>query len=728
MSLERLFKQIEEYYPKFDRALVEHAYLFAEKAHAGQFRNSGEAFIVHPLEVACILAELGLDITSIVAGLLHDVVEDTSVTMDEIEAEFGTEVGFLVAGVTKLGKIEYKSKEDRHAENLRRMFLAMARDIRVILIKLADRLHNLRTLEHHPVSKQREIAQETLEIFAPVAHRLGIYKIKWEIEDLAFRYLEPDKYYELVERIAKKRKEREDYINLVISKLHDKLNDAGIKAEISGRPKNFYSIYRKMIEQGKDLSEIYDLIAVRVIVETVRECYATLGIVHTMWKPIPGRFKDYIAMPKQNMYQSLHTTLVGPLGEPFELQIRTIEMHRTAEYGIAAHWRYKEGGRSNDPEFEKKLSWLRQILEWQHELRDAREFMESLKIDLFSDVVFVFTPKGDVLELPSGSVPIDFAYRIHTEIGHHCIGAKVNGRIVPLDYQLKNGDIVEILTSKQSGGPSQDWLSIVKTSQAKNRIKQWYKKEKKEDNILRGRELLEKELRRQGFDSSSFYKLENKNVFCQRLGFQTEDNLYAGIGSGTISASSVIGKVKEELRKKEELSSIPAENDLSALIKTPASEKREPVSTGVQVKGVKDLVVHLSHCCNPLPGDKIVGYITRGRGVSVHRADCPNIAHHFGNESERIIEVSWDDDDVSTTYQVEIEVRAFDRPHLTTDIMNTITDTRTVINAVNARAKRDKTALINLKLEIRDIEHLYAIMQKVNLISDVIDVRRVVPK
>lgn len=726
MSLARLLAKIEQYYPNFDRELVERAYLFAKEAHRGQFRNSGEAFIEHPLQVACILADLQLDITSIVAGLLHDVVEDTVTTLQDIEAEFGAEVRFLVAGVTKLGKIEYKSKEDRHAENLRKMFLAMARDIRVILIKLADRLHNLRTLGAHEVPKQREIARETLEIFAPVAHRLGIYKIKWEMEDLAFRYLEPDKYYELADRIAKKRKEREDYINLVITKLREKLTEAGIKAEISGRPKNFYSIYRKMVDQGKDLSEIYDLVAVRVIVETVKECYATLGIVHTMWKPIPGRFKDYIAMPKQNMYQSLHTTLVGPLGEPFELQIRTFEMHRTAEYGIAAHWRYKEGGRLTDPEFEKKLSWLRQILEWQHELRDAREFMESLKIDLFSDVVFVFTPKGDVVELPSGSVPIDFAYRIHTEVGHRCIGAKVNGRIVPLDYRLKNGDIVEILTSKQSGGPSRDWLSIVKTSQAKNRIRQWYKKEKKEDNILRGRELLEKELRRQGYDSSSFYKLEGKDAICQRLGFQTENDLYAGIGDGTISPSSVIAKVRDELRKKEEPPELPAaEKEPGFLVKVP--EKRAPVSTGVRVRGVKNLAVHLSHCCNPLPGDQIIGYITRGRGVSVHRVDCPNIAYHFQGERDRMIDVSWEED-VPTTYQVEIEVKALDRPHLTTDIMNTIADTRTIINAVNARAKKNKMALVNLKLEIRDIEHLYTVMQKVSRVSDVLEVHRVVPK
>ncbi|MDN5365267.1 MAG: diphosphokinase / guanosine-3,5-bis(diphosphate) 3-diphosphatase [Thermacetogenium sp.] len=726
MSLARLLAKIEQYYPNFDREVVERAYRFAKEAHRGQFRNSGEAFIEHPLQVACILADLQLDITSIVAGLLHDVVEDTNTSLQDIEAEFGPEVRFLVAGVTKLGKIEYKSKEDRHAENLRKMFLAMARDIRVILIKLADRLHNLRTLGAHEVPKQREIARETLEIFAPVAHRLGIYKIKWEMEDLAFRYLEPDKYYELADRIAKKRKEREDYINLVITKLREKLTEAGIKAEISGRPKNFYSIYRKMVDQGKDLSEIYDLVAVRVIVETVKECYATLGIVHTMWKPIPGRFKDYIAMPKQNMYQSLHTTLVGPLGEPFELQIRTFEMHRTAEYGIAAHWRYKEGGRLTDPEFEKKLSWLRQILEWQHELRDAREFMESLKIDLFSDVVFVFTPKGDVVELPSGSVPIDFAYRIHTEVGHRCIGAKVNGRIVPLDYRLKNGDIVEILTSKQSGGPSRDWLSIVKTSQAKNRIRQWYKKEKKEDNILRGRELLEKELRRQGYDSSSFYKLEGKDAICQRLGFQTENDLYAGIGDGTISPLSVIAKVRDELRKKEEPPELPAaEKEPGFLVKVP--EKRAPVSTGVRVRGVKNLAVHLSHCCNPLPGDQIIGYITRGRGVSVHRVDCPNIAYHFQGERDRMIDVSWEED-VPTTYQVEIEVKALDRPHLTTDIMNTIADTRTIINAVNARAKKNKMALVNLKLEIRDIEHLYTVMQKVSRVSDVLEVHRVVPK
>lgn len=725
MGPERLFAKVEEYYPKFDRSLVGRAYFFAQGAHAGQLRNSGEAFIQHPLEVACILADLGLDLTTIIAGILHDVVEDTRVTQKEIEAQFGREVGFLVSGVTKLGQIEYKSKEDRHAENLRKMFLAMARDVRVILIKLADRLHNMRTLNHHPVPKQREIAQETLEIFAPLAHRLGIYKIKWEIEDLAFRHLEPEKYYDLVERIAKKRREREDYINLVITKLRAKLEEAGVEAEISGRPKNFYSIYQKMVEQEKDLAEIYDLIAVRVIVNTVRDCYAALGIVHTMWRPIPGRFKDYIAMPKQNMYQSLHTTLVGPLGEPFELQIRTYEMHRTAEYGIAAHWKYKEGGRTTDGKFEEELSWLRQITDWQHELRDAREFMETLKIDLFSDVVFVFTPKGDVIELPAGSVPIDFAYRIHTEVGNRCIGAKINGRIVSLDYQLANGDIVEILTSKQSGGPSRDWLLIVKTSQAKNRIRQWFKREEREENILRGRELLEKEARRSGAAFSHIFKLDVVEKLAQRFGFQKAEDLFAGIGDGTISPSQIVRTVRDEIQKEsKEAAQVTQDAETNLLLKIP--EKPAAVSMGITVNGEKNLAVHLSRCCNPLPGDQIIGYITRGRGVSVHRADCPNIAYYCHDETERIIEVGWNED-VRAAYRVEIEVKAFDRPQLTQDIMDTINETKTNINAVNARANRGKLALVNLKLEIRDLEHLYAVIQKVSRVSDVLEVHRVVP-
>ncbi len=721
MSLQRLFNLIENYAPGYDQKLLERAYYFAQGSHIGQYRNSGEEFINHPVEVACILAELELDLTTIIGGLLHDVVEDTRVTVEEVESQFGHEVAFLVSGVTKLGRIEYKSKEDHHTENLRRMFLAMGQDVRVILIKLADRLHNMRTLSYQPVPKQREIADETLEIFAPLAHRLGIYKIKWELEDLSLRYLEPDQYYSLVERIAKKRREREDYINLVISKLREKLDEAGIRADISGRPKNFYSIYQKMVSQGKDLAEIYDLTAVRVIVDSVRDCYATLGIVHTIWKPIPGRFKDYIAMPKQNMYQSLHTTLVGPSGEAFELQIRTDEMHRTAEYGIAAHWRYKEGGRAASSQYDEKLAWLRRILEWQHETKDPTEFMESLKIDLFSDVVFVFTPKGDVIELPAGSGPIDFAYRIHTEVGHHCIGAKVNGRIVPLDYQLVNGDIVDVLTSKQSNGPSRDWLTIARTSQAKNRIRQWFKKEKRDENILRGRELLEKEVRRTGGEPAVFFKPEVMEFLPRRLGFQTESDLYAGIGDGAVTPGQVVGKVRDELFKKEP--PVPA---VESKLLVRLSDQQGEVDSGVRVKGEKNLVVRLAHCCNPLPGDQIIGYITRGRGITVHRPDCTNVAHYYQGEPERLIEVGWDAD-TPAAYQVELEVRALDRPSLTMDILNTVSDARTVINAINSRAKKNKMALVNLKIEIRDLEHLYSVMRKVGQISDVLDVHRVLP-
>ncbi len=721
MSLQRLFNLIENYAPGYDQKLLERAYYFAQGSHIGQYRNSGEEFINHPVEVACILAELELDLTTIIGGLLHDVVEDTRVTVEEVESQFGHEVAFLVSGVTKLGRIEYKSKEDHHTENLRRMFLAMGQDVRVILIKLADRLHNMRTLSYQPVPKQREIADETLEIFAPLAHRLGIYKIKWELEDLSLRYLEPDQYYSLVERIAKKRREREDYINLVISKLREKLDEAGIRADISGRPKNFYSIYQKMVSQGKDLAEIYDLTAVRVIVDSVRDCYATLGIVHTIWKPIPGRFKDYIAMPKQNMYQSLHTTLVGPSGEAFELQIRTDEMHRTAEYGIAAHWRYKEGGRAANSQYDEKLAWLRRILEWQHETKDPTEFMESLKIDLFSDVVFVFTPKGDVIELPAGSGPIDFAYRIHTEVGHHCIGAKVNGRIVPLDYQLVNGDIVDVLTSKQSNGPSRDWLTIARTSQAKNRIRQWFKKEKRDENILRGRELLEKEVRRTGGEPAVFFKPEVMEFLPRRLGFQTESDLYAGIGDGAVTPGQVVGKVRDELFKKEP--PVPA---VESKLLVRLSDQQGEVDSGVRVKGEKNLVVRLAHCCNPLPGDQIIGYITRGRGITVHRPDCTNVAHYYQGEPERLIEVGWDAD-TPAAYQVELEVRALDRPSLTMDILNTVSDARTVINAINSRAKKNKMALVNLKIEIRDLEHLYSVMRKVGQISDVLDVHRVLP-
>ena len=567
MSFAELKVKLQKISPQASLAIVEKAYHFAEVAHRNQLRNSGEDYILHPLEVAQILAELEMDEATIAASLLHDVVEDTLYTIEDIEKEFGSEIALLVDGVTKLGRIEYKSKMEQQVENLRKMFLAMAKDIRVILIKLADRLHNMRTLKYHSIEKQKEIAQETLEIFAPLANRLGIFRIKWELEDLSFRYLKPQEYYDLVERIALKRREREAYIDDVIVQMRERLNEVEIYADIEGRPKHFYSIYRKMMTQNKELSEIYDLMAIRVVVESVNDCYGALGIIHTLWKPIPGRFKDYIAMPKPNMYQSLHTTLIGVHGEPFEIQIRTSEMHRTSEYGIAAHWKYKEasnkegGSKENsnkegsnkvaDVNFEQKLSWLRQLLEWQHDSRDAGEFMESLKIDLFADTVFVFTPKGDVVELPADSCPIDFAYRVHTDVGHRCVGAKINGRIVPLETKLTNGDILEILTSKQGTGPSRDWLAFVKTSQAKNRIRQWFKKEQREDNIARGRENLEREVHKLGLEAGNVLKLESLLAIAKSQNFAGVDDLYAAIGDGVLTSNKVLMRLREELSKEE---------------------------------------------------------------------------------------------------------------------------------------------------------------------------------
>ena len=669
MSYEELIERLKRYLPENEIDVVRKAYEYAKTAHQGQVRNSGEPYITHPAAVAYILARLELDLPSITAALLHDVVEDTTVSITDLEKNFGQEVAYLVDGVTKLSRIEFRSKEEQQVENLRKMFLAMARDIRVILIKLADRLHNMRTLDYQQEWKQKEIAEETMEIFAPLAHRLGIFAMKWELEDLSFRYLEPEKYYDLSRRISMKRQEREAFIQEVIAVLSERLAEMGIKADIKGRPKHFYSIYKKMHEKGRDLNEIYDLIAVRVIVDSVKDCYGTLGIIHTLWKPIPGRFKDYIAMPKPNMYQSLHTTVMGFGGEPFEIQIRTLEMHRTAEYGIAAHWKYKEGGKSGGKDFEKRLAWLRQILEWQTEVRDTKEFMETLKIDVFSDVVFVFTPKGDVIELPAGSIPIDFAYRIHSDIGHRCIGAKVNGRIVPLDYELKNGDIVEILTSKQAHGPGRDWLKLVKTSQAKNRIRQWFKKEKREENLQRGRELLEREFKKQGLDAAELFKADRFTDIVKRFNMSQAEDLLLAIGEGAISPLQVITKLKDELlklRKQQEETLFP---DFQAdLKKKPAYGKPQQ---GIMVRGVDDVMIRLSRCCNPLPGDSIIGYVTRGRGVSIHRTDCPNATYHLQEEEGRIVDVTWDDS-TESTYQVEIEVLAMDRARLTTDIMNTI--------------------------------------------------------
>lgn len=719
-SLEQLFQLIKSYSPKADISVIKDAYEYAEKAHREQKRFSGEPFIVHPLETAKILAELELDQETIVAGLLHDVVEDTGITLDDIKERFGGEIALLVDGVTKLSRIEYKSKEEQQVENLRKMFLAMAKDIRVILIKLSDRLHNLRTLKYQQAPKQLEIANETLEVFAPLAHRLGIYHLKWELEDLAFRFKDPGKYFELVDKIAKTRDKREEYIRSVISMLGEKLSAMGIEADIQGRPKHLYSIMGKMQEQQKDINEIYDVTAVRCLVNTVRDCYAALGIVHTLWTPIPGRFKDFVAMPKSNMYQSIHTSVIGPQGEPFEIQIRTREMHRTAEYGIAAHWRYKEGGKG-DREFDKKLAWLRQLLEWQHDLRDAREFMEGLKIDLFDDSVFVFSPKGDVVELPAGSVPLDFAYRIHTDIGHRCTGAKVNGRIVPLDYKLKNGDILVIMTSKTSG-PKRDWLNIVKTSHAKTKIRQWFKKEQRDENIIKGKEILEREIKKQGFDAE-LIKSDKLLEIGKKLNILSFNDLYATIGDGQITAGNILGKIKMEEAKTEKRGMLAEEVQALKNEIRPTAGWGKPTQ-GIRVKGIDNLLIRLSHCCNPVPGDPIIGYVTRGRGVSIHRADCRNIVAYQNFERERLVEVAWDKE-FTEPFQVKLEANGMDRAGFLSDVMAVLVEMKISANWVTARGKKDGGAVIEMVLEMKGLEQLEHIINKLRRVKDVYDVRRV---
>lgn len=720
MKFEQLVAEVKKYTPGVDIELLRRAYEFAAKAHEGQQRISGEPFINHPLNVAVILANLELDMVTIAAGLLHDVVEDTDISLETIEEAFGSEVALLVDGVTKLSRIEYKSKVEQQVENLRKMFLAMAKDIRVILIKLADRLHNMRTLKHKNPAKQKEIAFETLEIFAPLAHRLGIYKLKWELEDLSFRYLEPDKYYELVDGIAKKRAVREAFIKNVIGMLKEKLSSVGIQADIQGRPKNFHSIYVKMREQNKELNQIFDLMAIRVLVDSIKDCYGTLGMIHTMWKPIPGRFKDYIAMPKSNMYQSLHTTVIGPQGEPLEIQIRTWEMHRTAEYGIAAHWRYKEGAQG-DEDFELKLSWLRQLLEWQNDMRDAREFMETLKIDLFSDAVFVFTPKGDVVELPRDSVPIDFAYRIHTQVGHRCIGAKVNSKLVPLDYKLRNGDIVEIVTTKQANGPSRDWLNLVQTSEARSKIRAWFKKENRDENIEKGRDNLEREVKKLGFDEPAEYiKAEQLSQIAKKMNFVTVDDLYCAIGMGVVTPQQIITKIKDETRKDKVL-------NIEDLINKEPRRRKPRSTTGVIVKGEEDVMIRLARCCNPVPGDPIVGYITRGRGVSVHRKDCRNVVLHGLGEDERMIDVSWDLADQGS-YHVHLEVSAMDRAGLLNDVMTVLSELKISADWVSARGTKNRMATIDLVLEVNGLDQLEHIMNKIRRVKDVYDIWRVTPR
>ncbi|MCJ7839930.1 bifunctional (p)ppGpp synthetase/guanosine-3',5'-bis(diphosphate) 3'-pyrophosphohydrolase [Lederbergia sp. NSJ-179] len=721
ISAADVMNKISEYLNEENVTFVRRVYAFAENAHKDQSRKSGEPYIIHPIQVAGILADLEMDPATIAAGLLHDVVEDTTVTLADISHEFSSEIAMLVDGVTKLGKIKYKSHEEQQAENHRKMFVAMAQDIRVILIKLADRLHNMRTLKHLPPHKQRRIANETLEIFAPLAHRLGISKIKWELEDTALRYLNPQQYYRIVNLMKRKREEREQYLDDVMAGVKEQLKEMDIKADVYGRPKHIYSIYRKMMVQHKQFNEIYDLLAVRIIVNSIKDCYAVLGIIHTCWKPMPGRFKDYIAMPKPNMYQSLHTTVIGPKGEPLEVQIRTIEMHRISEYGVAAHWAYKEGktNESKD-ELDKKLSWFREILEFQNETEDAEEFMESLKIDLFSDMVFVFTPKGDVIELPAGSVPIDFAYRIHSEIGNKTIGAKINGKIVTLDYKLKTGDIIEILTSKHSYGPSQDWLKLAQTSQAKNKIKQFFKRQRKEENIEKGRELVEKEIKELEFEPKKVMTSENLRKVADKFNFSNEDDMFASVGYNGISALQVANRLTEKLRKQRD-----QDEKIEEIIAETKKDKRpKRYDAGVKVKGTDNLLIRLSRCCNPVPGDDIIGFITKGRGVSVHRADCPNI--DTAEMKNRLIEVEWETAPYNhKEYKVEIEISGYDRSGLLNEVLQTVSGMKTNITAVTGRADRNKMATIMMTISIQNISHLHKVVDKIKQIPDIYSVRRI---
>ncbi len=697
------------------------AFELADKAHATQFRASGEPYIMHPLAVATILAHLQIDDTTLIAALLHDVVEDTTYTTEDIKSLFGEEVAFLVDGVTKLNQFQYHTKEEQQMENYRKMILAMAKDVRVVVIKLADRLHNMRTLKHMRSDKQKRIAKETLEIFAPLAHRLGIFNIKWELEDLSFRYLEPDKYYDLVEQMQQKRQAREDIVNDTMNQLSKALSDAGITANVKGRPKHFYSIYKKMKKDNRDLSQIYDLYAVRVIVDTIPECYAVLGIAHSLWKPLPHRFKDYIAMPKSNMYQSLHTTVIGSLGHPVEIQIRTWEMHRVSEYGVAAHWRYKEGNKNGDKDFDQKVAWLRQILEWQ-DTTNPKELVNVLKLDAFTGEVFVFTPKGDVVKLPIGSVPLDFAYRVHTDVGHQCVGAKINGKIVPLDYTLKNGDIVEIITSK-NGKPSLDWLNIVGSSESKNKIKNWFKRENKEENIEKGLEALEKEAKRLNYDWKALYKQEYIDSVCNALNVGGEDELLAACGYGGIPLSTVLVKLGELLKRDTEKEE--SKRSTEAIIeKLRAHAPRKSKNTsGILVKGERDVMVRMAQCCNPVPGDDIIGYITRGRGISIHRADCSNIGHSK-EELERMIEVSWDTD-TSEIFHVSIEIQAYDRNGMLMEIMAVLSELKINIVTINAKVEEDsKNVNISLVIDIKDLLQLDFVMTKLRRIRDVYAVRR----
>lgn len=728
VTIEDFFEQVKGYLNEAQIDYVRKAYILAADAHKEQRRKSGEPYIIHPIGVANILAGLQMDEYTLAAAFLHDVVEDTEYTYDDIRNIFGGVVANLVDGVTKLGKIAYISKEDRQIENYRKMFLAMARDIRVVLIKLADRLHNMRTMKYMPAHKQQSISRETLEIYAPLAHRLGIHTIKWELEDLAFRYMEPDIYYTLVEQVKTKRREREAMIFEAMDEMRDSLEKANIKCEIQGRPKNFYSIHKKMLRDHKELNEIYDLLAIRVLVDSVKDCYGTLGIVHSMWRPIPGRFKDYVAVPKSNMYQSLHTTVLSAGGQPLEIQIRTFEMHRISEYGIAAHWRYKESGGSkpatgSDKGFDAKLSWVRQLLEWHQDMNDSNDFVNAVKMDIFADEVFVFTPRGDVIDLPVGCCPIDFAYRIHTDVGNRCVGAKVNGRIVPLDFKLSNGDIVEVITSKQANGPSRDWINIVGASDTRNKIKGWFKKERREENIVKGREMLDKEAKRLGYEPKTFASPEKLKEVGTRLRINSDDDLLATLGYGGVTLNSVISKLVEIYKKEQKLNTNKDLSEMLAELKPRKSKAK--ASHGILVKGEEGIMVKLARCCNPIPGDPVVGYITRGSGVSVHRADCPNVLSNNPDEQSRLIEVAWDIS-LDAAYKVNILITANDRANLVGDILTITSESKLNIFSMNCKADKNKIATMQFGIDINSLEQLEYVMNRIRRLKGVYSVERVI--
>ena len=728
---QELISSVRKYHPSADISMIQKAYEVAREAHKDQKRKSGEPYIIHPLCVAIILADLELDKETIVAGLLHDAVEDTWMTYEEVEKEFGSEVALLVDGVTKLGQLNYsKDKVELQAENLRKMFLAMAKDIRVILIKLADRLHNMRTLQYMKPEKQLEKARETMDIYAPIAMRLGISKIKVELDDLSLKYLKPEVYYDLVDKIALRKSEREEFVNSIVRQVKQHMDDAGIKSQVDGRIKHFFSIYKKMVNQDKTIDQIYDLFAVRILVDTVKDCYGALGVIHEMYKPIPGRFKDYIAMPKPNMYQSLHTTLIGPNGQPFEIQIRTYEMHKTAEYGIAAHWKYKESSDGKVPvgkQEEEKLNWLRQILEWQRDMSDNREFMSLLKNDLnlFADNVYCFTPQGDVKTLPTGSTPIDFAYSVHSAVGNRMVGARVNGKLVPIEYEIQNGDRIEIITSQNSQGPSRDWLKLVKSTQAKNKINQWFRQELKEDNILKGKEMLAQYAKTKGYKIGNYMKNQYLDVVMHKYGFRDWDSVLAAIGHGGLKEGQVFNKLLEAYEK-ENKKKITDEEVLEAAAE--AQEKLHIAKSkgGIIVRGIHDVAVRFSKCCSPIPGDEIVGFVTRGRGITIHRTDCVNVLNMSEADRTRLIEAEWQETDsrAAEKYTAELQIYANNRTGLLVDLAKIFTERKIDLKNINSRISKQDKATISVSFEVGSKEELASLVEKIRQVESVQDVER----